>query len=103
MSIEAIAPMAVSHFDPNLAVTHPVVDVRASGLDFASMIGQGLERVDQSLRAADDQVRSLAAGENVPLHEVMISMERARMDLMLVVEVRNRLVEAYQELARMQL
>jgi flagellar hook-basal body complex protein FliE len=30
-------------------------------------------------------------------------MERARLDLMLVVEVRNRLVEAYQELSRMQL
>ena len=66
-------------------------------------LGDGLIQVDRSLRAADDRLRSLAAGENVALHDVMITMEQARMDLMLVVEVRNRLLEAYQELTRMQL
>ena len=77
--------------------------VRAAQTDFASALGDGLIQVDRSLRAADDRLRSLAAGENVALHDVMITMERARMDLMLVVEVRNRLLEAYQELTRMQL
>lgn len=103
MSIEAIAPLAASPIGVDLPVGDRIGAARASGLDFADMIGRGLERVDESLRAADSRVRSLAAGEDVPLHDVMISMERARMDLMLVVEVRNRLVEAYQELARMQL
>jgi flagellar hook-basal body complex protein FliE len=37
------------------------------------------------------------------MHDVMISMEQARMNLMFMVEVRNRVVEAYQELMRMQL
>jgi flagellar hook-basal body complex protein FliE len=103
MSVHAIAPMASSSMVADVAATDRIQTLRAPGVDFAAMIGEGLERVDESLRAADSQVRSLAAGEAVPLHEVMISMERARMDLMLVVEVRNRLVEAYQELARMQL
>lgn len=76
---------------------------RAAQTDFAAALGDGLAQVDRSLRAADDRLRSLAAGENVALHDVMITMEQARMDLMLVVEVRNRLLEAYQELTRMQL
>lgn len=113
MSIEAISPTGITPFAADVAAADRVSaaqfsgmqasGVQSSGMDFASMIGDGLSRVDQSLRAADGQIRSLAAGENIPLHDVMISMERARMDLMLVVEVRNRLVEAYQELTRMQL
>ena len=103
MSIEAITPVAASPVSLDLAGASTHIGPQATGSDFASMIGQGLDRVDHSLRAADDKIRSLAAGEYVPLHEVMISMEQARMDLMLVVEVRNRLVEAYQELTRMQL
>ena len=73
------------------------------GSGFLALVGEGLARADGSLKAADLQLRRLAAGEDLPLHDVMISMERARLDLMLVVEVRNRLVEGYQELARMQL
>lgn len=103
MSIEAIAsvsPFAALTDVPDIART---IDLRTPGADFASMIGAGLDRVDASLRDADAKVRGLAAGDDIPLHDVMISMEKARLDLMLVVEVRNRLVEAYQELNRMQL
>ena len=71
--------------------------------EFSALLGEGIARVDASLKTADVQLQGLAAGEDIPLHDVMISMERARMDLMLVAEVRNRLVEAYQELTRMQL
>lgn len=74
-----------------------------TGADFAEAIGAGLSRVDGSLRAADAHLRAMAAGRNVPLHETMIAMEQARLDLTLAVEIRNRLVEAYQELTRMQL
>lgn len=98
MSIEAISPIGM-----DIAGADRTMQVRTPAADFADMIGESLGRVDQSLRAADGQIRSLAAGENIPLHEVMISMEQARMDLMLAVEVRNRLVESYQELTRMQL
>ena len=113
MSIEAISPTGITPFAADVAAADrasaaqffgaQLSGVQAAGLDFASMIGDGLNRVDESLRAADGKIRGLAAGEDIPLHDVMITMERARMDLMLVVEVRNRLVEAYQELTRMQL
>jgi flagellar hook-basal body complex protein FliE len=56
-----------------------------------------------SLQSADGKLRAMAAGQDVPVHDVMISLEQARMQLMFMVEVRNRAVEAYQELMRMQL
>jgi flagellar hook-basal body complex protein FliE len=75
----------------------------AKPVDFASVAGAGLERVNASLQSADALLRQVAAGQAVPVHELMIAMERARLDLTLAAEVRNRLVDAYQELTRMQL
>lgn len=98
MSIDAINAIVADV--PRTAAVQPS---RVGGAEFAELLGMGIGRADESLKAADAQLRSLAAGEAIPIHEVMISMERARIDLMLIVEVRNRLVESYQELARMQL
>ena len=44
----------------------------------------------------------MLSGENVPLHQVMIATEEASVSFQLMVEVRNKLLEAYQELMRMQ-
>ena len=72
-------------------------------IDFGAVVGQAVGSVDNALAVADQQVRILAAGQEIAPHEVMISLEEARMKLMLLSEVRNRLVETYQELTRMQL
>lgn len=97
MSLSAIAPIG---FDvaPSAELT-----LQKPSTDFMQVLGSGLQRADASLQSADAQLRALAAGEAVSVHDVMIAMERARVELSLVVEVRNRLVEGYQELTRMQL
>ena len=79
------------------------VFARSEAPDFMQMLGTGLERLDHGMRAADARMRGVALGDDTPLHETMIAMEQARMRLMLAIEVRNRLIEAYQELTRMQL
>lgn len=94
-ALGAIAPVA-------LPVSAPVTS-SAPAADFGALLGDGIARMDADLKAADHQLRAMAAGENVAVHDVMISMEQARMSLMFMVEVRNRAVEAYQELMRMQL
>lgn len=76
---------------------------RTNGADFMSMVTDGMQRVDAQLAHADQQLRSFAAGEGVAVHDLMISLEQARVGLTLMAEVRNRLVEGYQELTRMQL
>jgi flagellar hook-basal body complex protein FliE len=49
------------------------------------------------------QVRQLAVGETTNIHQVMISLEKARMSLELVVQVRNKCLESYQSLMQMQI
>lgn len=71
--------------------------------DFSRLVGEGLGALNRSLNAGDQALRSMAAGEAIPLHDVMIAMERVRLDLQFAVEVRNRMVEAYQQLTQMQL
>jgi flagellar hook-basal body complex protein FliE len=101
MSIEAIGAVTASLAAPQAQASSATS--AAAPLDFGRMLGEGLGKLDTSLQTADAQLRAMAAGKDVAVHDVMISMEEARMGLMFMVEVRNRAVEAYQELMRMQL
>ena len=53
--------------------------------------------------AADKQLRELALGGTQNLHEVMIAVEEAKLSLQLMVQIRNRALEAYQDVLRMQI
>ena len=51
---------------------------------------------------ATQAVNDLLAGKDIPLHQAMIAMQEAGVAFQLMVEVRNKLLEGYQELMRMQ-
>ena len=51
---------------------------------------------------SDKSIQGLASGENKNLHEVMISMEKASISFQFMSSVRNKALEAYQEVMRMQ-
>lgn len=70
---------------------------------FGEMLMSGLESASQQSAVASDKLANYAAGNPVSPHELMIAMEQARMAVQLTVEIRNRLVEAYQEVTRMQI
>jgi flagellar hook-basal body complex protein FliE len=80
-----------------------VGEVSQSGPSFLQMAGAALDQVNGSLNAADASARALAAGENISVQDVMIAMEHAHLQLQFAVEVRNRIVDAYQNLTNMQL
>lgn len=87
-----------------LAPAQPIkFDAQAPAGDFAAWLDQGLAQLNQQIVSADVQVRKLAAGEVDNLHQVMLSMEEAKMTFQLALQVRNRLLEAYQEVLRMQI
>ncbi len=70
---------------------------------FASLLQRELGDLNASLGVAEKAMSDLAAGKAVELHEVMISLERARIGVQTFVQIRNKLVESYQDLMRMQL
>ena len=70
---------------------------------FANVLQRELGDLNANLGAAEKAMSDLAAGKPVELHEVMISLERARIGVQTFVQIRNKLIESYQDLMRMQL
>lgn len=70
--------------------------------DFGRVIGDMVNQVNSSQLEADKAIRSLASGESKGLHEVMIAMEKSTISFQFLTQVRNKALEAYQEVMRMQ-
>jgi flagellar hook-basal body complex protein FliE len=73
------------------------------GRSFADFLGQMVRDVNAKQAHASETVNGVLSGQNVPLHQAMISIEEASVSFQLMVEVRNKLLESYQELMRMQI
>jgi len=70
---------------------------------FGGVIDRVLDSVTRPQHEADAAVQSLALGETDQLHQVLLSAAKADITFRLMLEVRNRLTEAYQEIQRMQI
>lgn len=70
---------------------------------FASWLEQQVEDVNQQIVNSGTEVRKLALGEADNLHQVMMSLEKAKMSFSLVMQVRNKVMEAYQDIMRTQI
>ena len=69
---------------------------------FADLLGQAIGRLQSVSDVADQKVSALATGQDVELHDVMLALETESMAMSLATQVRNKAVEAYQEVFRMQ-
>lgn len=82
--------------------TAPGQSGSASEGSFSGLLGKMVSEVNAKQAAAGQAVADLQAGKPVTVHQAMISMEEASISFQLMAEVRNRLLESYQELMRMQ-
>ena len=69
---------------------------------FGELVAEGLQAVNQQLLSAQQDLQRLATGEAANLHEVMVRLEESRIAFDLVMQVRHRVLEAYQDVMRMQ-
>ena len=72
------------------------------GVGFGDLLNQFVGEVNDKQIASGQAVNDLLAGKDIPLHQAMIAMQEAGVAFQLMVEVRNKLLEGYQELMRMQ-
>jgi flagellar hook-basal body complex protein FliE len=77
-------------------------ETAAPGADFADSLRGALQDVNRLQLDAGNDVNRVVAGEEVDLHEVMISSAEAGIAFEMMMEIRNKLLEAYQEVMRMQ-
>ncbi len=80
----------------------PSAPAKESGGDFGAFLQNAIKEVDRLQHDADRAVEALNSGQAKNLHEVMIAMEKADISLRLMVQMRNKVLEAYQEIMRMQ-
>ena len=78
-------------------------DNAVKGVSFADTLKEKLDGVNADQIEADAVTEAFLKGDNVDVHEVMIATEEAKQSLQMAVQVRNKLVEAFQEINRMQL
>ncbi|WP_426271797.1 flagellar hook-basal body complex protein FliE [Dyella kyungheensis] len=100
MSVTPIQPISIGVIDGAREAT-PLSSLQGNG--FMNALGDGLNGINADLSQADALARQLAAGDKIPVHDVMIAFEQAHLKLQMAVEVRNRVVDAYQSLTNMQL
>ena len=73
-----------------------------TGPSFAEALEGALETVDHNIAASEKTATDYLTGRGGDLHNVLIDMERADLSFRTMVEVRNKLLDAYREIMRMQ-
>ncbi|MEK6788408.1 MAG: flagellar hook-basal body complex protein FliE [Pseudomonadota bacterium] len=98
----AITPVA---WMPELSVASATSPERAgvSSTDFGKFLKSGVTTLTEQMDRASELLSAYAVGEPISPHELVMAMEQAKLSMQLAVEVRNRLVDAYQELTRLQI
>jgi len=69
---------------------------------FGQVLKDSLAQVNHLQHEADGAIRELASGGTATLHDTMLTIEKAELSFRLMMQVRNKIVEAYQEVLRMQ-
>jgi flagellar hook-basal body complex protein FliE len=90
--IPGLAPLAPDGTKPGAA----------GGASFGQVLKDSLSQVNSLQHEADRAIQSLATGASGTLHDTMLAIQKAELSFKLMMQVRNKIVEAYQEVLRMQ-
>jgi flagellar hook-basal body complex protein FliE len=101
-SKQTIPLQEMQQVSPDISAQAPAA-VGGSDSSFSNLLTNFVGDVNGQQVAANDAINGLLSGKNVSLHQTMISMEEANVSFQMMVEVRNRLLDSYQELMRMQI
>lgn len=71
--------------------------------DFGNVFKQQINQVNELTNQSNTMMKQFALGEGTDLHSVMIASEKAQMAMEFTMQLRNKMVQAYQEISRMNL
>ena len=100
-SIDFMRTYAPGGVQPGRAESVASTYLGAGGLNFASMLQSALTEIDQAQRLSDEMTVAMLLG-SVDIHQATIAMEKATLNLRTLIQVRDKMLEAYQEIMRMQ-
>lgn len=93
---------AITSLQGNLTLRGPSSEQEGK-ISFGEYLKNALQETDRLQKEADLAVQELAGGNLDNLHDLMIAVEQAQLSLQLTVQMVNKVVQAYQEVYRMQI
>jgi flagellar hook-basal body complex protein FliE len=87
---------------PSQGLGLPKEGGNVDGPSFADTLAQSLDKVNTMQKEADVAIQDFVAGDTRNIHETMIAVGKADLAFRLTMQVRNKIVEAYQEVMRTQ-
>lgn len=99
MAIQLIGTNSILN---NLNISN-TTEEKTNGTSFSNVLSDAISKVNDSEVNANNKIESLIKGEDVEMHEVMLAMQESVLSLQALIEVRNKTVEAYQEISKLQL
>lgn len=100
MAINSVSMMTPPMVNETAKISTPVTSSEAQQT-FANTLKDAISNVNAQQLQSDTMTQKLINGGDVELHEVMIASQKASITLNATMEVRNKVIEAYQEIMRM--
>jgi len=105
LPLTPVAPIGSVFAQPlgPIAQALPVQPRSVQAMSFSQMLLQGVDAANQKAIDANEAVRAFTLDDSVPVHQVTFALSQAQLSMQLMLQVRNRMVEGYQQLMNMQL
>ena len=99
MAIESVSLVNSTQVNP-ISVKSNISPAEAQE-NFGDLLKNAIGSLNESQKASDVATEKLIRGEEIELHDVMIASQKASIKLNATLEIRNKVIEAYQEIMRM--
>jgi len=97
----------IGPLNPNLQVPEVRVPQKSgsekSGTGFGEILKDAISTANELQKQSDQEIQKLMTGESQDLHTTVIAMQKADLSFQMMMQVRNKIVQAYQEIMRMQM
>ncbi len=103
--MNSINTSSFKQIDPDLGLRQSNLtseSTEAKGSTFFDALQNSMSEVNQSQLESDSAVKDLIAGKTKNLHETMLQLQKADLSLKTMMQVRNKILEAYKEIMKMQ-
>ncbi len=87
---------------PGLDQVKPASGGQTGGKDFSAVLKDAIEDIDKLQKAADEAIGKVQIDQTASIHEAIVALEKADVSFRAMMQVRNKILEAYQEIMRMQ-
>jgi flagellar hook-basal body complex protein FliE len=98
--------LLIGPINPNLKVPEmrmpQIQEKEKSGAAFGDILKDAISTTNELLKQSDQEIQKYMAGESQDLHNTVIAVQKADLSFQMMMQVRNKIVQAYQEIMRMQ-